>query len=157
MAIAKNYVENYSTNDDCSLISRTLIRHHAMIHCAENQFKCSLCPHTCVKKTNLDYHFNHKHAGNVGEKIDLKNELRQALWEKWTKKCFPSCGGDEKIVSKRSKKVETGHSQCGVCAKNISSDDRSLFAHIVDEHSEENLDYDDPQGVKNDYFPSSSS
>ncbi|GMR61290.1 hypothetical protein PMAYCL1PPCAC_31485, partial [Pristionchus mayeri] len=132
---------------------RRNLMNHAMLHCAEKRFKCSLCAHTSVQPRKLNYHFNHSHAGSAAEPIDLKNDLREALWEQWTKKCFLNSGTDEK----RSKKVDTRQSQCGVCAKNVSSDDRSLFAHIVDEHSEENLDYDDPQGVKNDYFPSSSS
>ncbi|GMR61304.1 hypothetical protein PMAYCL1PPCAC_31499, partial [Pristionchus mayeri] len=132
---------------------RARLTDHAMIHCAEKRFKCSLCVHTSVTKANWVYHFNHSHAGNAAELINLKNDLRQALWEKWTKKCFP----DEKILPKRSRKVDTHQSQCGVCAKNVPSDDGSLLTHIITDHSEENLDYDDPQGVKDQFFPSSSS
>ncbi|GMR46233.1 hypothetical protein PMAYCL1PPCAC_16428, partial [Pristionchus mayeri] len=129
--------------------SRAYLTQHAMTHCSEKRYKCTKCPYSPALKANMTRHMAHTHKGLIDKPIDMKNEMRDELWMFWMNKCFPDA---EKYMTPRVKKSTTRKTPCLVCKEDILADNRDRFAHIVNDHSDEKLDYDDPEGVKKRFF-----
>lgn len=85
-----------------------------------------------------------KHGCPHEEPIDMKNELRDALWNHIFSQCFPQ------FVKSKTRNEVGGSKRCKSCSKLVHGD---FFDHIISDHSEEDLDYDDPEGVRNTFFP----
>ncbi|GMS91734.1 hypothetical protein PENTCL1PPCAC_13909, partial [Pristionchus entomophagus] len=77
--------------------------------------------------------------------------LREALWKELLYTCFPDI--DQFVTPRKSKTRSTrNYSRCVDCSEVILADDQDLFAHILSEHKDDSLDYDDDQGVKRRFF-----
>ncbi|GMR47406.1 hypothetical protein PMAYCL1PPCAC_17601, partial [Pristionchus mayeri] len=125
-----------------SMSSKSQLTMHAIKHFNKYRYKCSLCATYSRQKKVIDDHIKHKHKRGIMR--DLKNDLREALWRELTIKCFPEA--ESAINDWKQKRLSYELSECRSCYKRVVADDRDLFSHIVNEHSDEKVDYDDPEG-----------
>ncbi|GMS94180.1 hypothetical protein PENTCL1PPCAC_16355 [Pristionchus entomophagus] len=117
-------------------------------HCGMDQrFACilfPLCTYVSTHREEMIDHMSSEH-NRYEDPMDRMNSLRIALWRSWMHKCFPN---EYSVHRKDHKSMNV---KCSCCSVDFPTN--HLYAHIVCEHSDEDIDYNDPEGVKRRFFP----